>query len=265
LPVRDYRASKARGQAASPTVGGRAAPAAAIMGRTQASPVWPAPVQPIAPVFWKALLVGGSNLIDGYDNAATDLAWRLRLNGVGRIALLRSGGSSSVDARSDMQRRKLQLAMNALGSTPDDACLVFITSHASERGFHLSGEREALGPRDLSQLVDAECGARPTVLVLSGCGTGAFITTGLTGDNRIVLAASARDRVSYGATTADRYVNFDRCMIKAIDSGARTWKNVFERTLPCVDERERMLGVAASQPQAWFGAHVTHLALPGRQ
>ena len=59
-------------------------------------------------------------------------------------------------------------------------------------------------------------------------------------------------------------MNFDRCMIRAIDAGARTWREVFDRTLPCVGARERELGVAPSQPQAWFGAQVAALPLPGR-
>ncbi|HJQ55620.1 MAG TPA: C13 family peptidase, partial [Vineibacter sp.] len=159
--------------------------------------------------------------------------------------------------------RELRQALQTLGDS--QACLVFITSHGNDRGIYLSADGTYLGPRELARMVDVECGDRPTVLILSGCGTGAFITSSLQGDNRVILAASARGRVSYGATTADRYVNFDRCMLRAIDGGARTWREVFERILPCVGAREAELGVAASQPQAWFGAQVGDLALPGRQ
>jgi hypothetical protein len=206
---------------------------------------------------WKALLVGGNHLIDAHDNAASDLAVRLRGSGVHRVAVLQSLDASA-------RRREMRRALGALGTGADDACLVFITSHANDRGIYLSAERGYLSPRDLSALIDAECGERPTVLILSGCGTGAFITSGLTGENRIILTASARGRVSYGASTKDRYVNFDRCLMKAMDQGARTWREVFDRTLPCVGERETALGVAASQPQAWFGARVAQLSLPGR-
>lgn len=219
---------------------------------------------PAPPAGWKALLVGGHHLIDSYNNAASDLAERLRRSGVQRVAVLHSTGMYAGGDALPAREREMRRALGALGSTAGDACLVFISSHANERGIYLSADRGYLSPRELSRMVDAECGERPTVLILSGCNTGAFITSALKGDNRIILAASARGRVSYGATTTDRYVNFDRCMIRAIDAGARTWREVFDRTVPCVGARERELGVAASQPQAWFGAQVAELPLPGR-
>ncbi|MCW5747675.1 MAG: hypothetical protein KIT36_15920 [Alphaproteobacteria bacterium] len=216
------------------------------------------------PSGWKAVLVGGNHLIDSYNNAATDLADRLRRIGVERIAVLLSPGPAAHDSAPTARRRELRRAWKNLGSTADDVCLMFITSHANERGIYLSADRGYLNSRELSSMIDGECGARPTVLILSGCNTGAFITSSLAADNRIILTASARDRVSYGAASTERYVNFDRCMLKAIDSGARTWRDVFERTLPCVGARENRLGVPASLPQAWFGADVVHLPLPGR-
>jgi hypothetical protein len=102
------------------------------------------------------------------------------------------------------------------------------------------------------------------VLILSGCHTGTYITGSLQAANRIIITASTRDQVAYGASTKDRYVNFDRCMMKAMDNGARTWRDLFAQTLPCVSQREEALGVAPSQPQAWFGTQVAELAIPGR-
>ncbi len=61
---------------------------------------------------------------------------------------------------------------------------------------------------------------------------------------------------------SDRYVNFDRCLIGAIDAGAATWREAFQRALPCVQERETWLGVRASEPQAYFGGAVADLAIP---
>jgi hypothetical protein len=211
---------------------------------------------------WKAVLVGGNHLSSSHNNAAADLADRLRGRGVARLAVLQSPGPVAAPSPSVARRQQLRDSLQALGA--GEACLVFITSHANDRGIYLSADTGYLSPRELGRMVDAACGERPTVLILSGCGTGAFITSSLTGDNRIILTASARGRVSYGATTADRHVNFDRCMIQAIDGGARTWRDVFDRTLPCVGAREAELGVAPSQPQAWFGAQVADLPLPGR-
>ena len=230
--------------------------------RTSASTTAPAVSRRAAPSGWKAVLVGGSHQIDGYNNAATDLGARLRQSGVNHVAVLHSLGPTASDAVPAARRREIRQALSSLGA--GEACLFFISSHGNERGIYLSTERGYLSPRELSNMVDAECGNRPTVLIVSGCGTGTFITSALTAENRIILTASARGRVSYGATTADRYVNFDRCVIKAMDEGARTWREVFDRALPCVNERENTLGVTASQPQAWFGAQVANLAVPGR-
>ena len=230
--------------------------------RTAASATAPVVSRTTAPAGWKAVLVGGNHLIDSYNNAATDLGDRLRQGGVQRVTVLHSMGSSESDAASTARRREMRRAFSALGA--GEACLFFITSHANKRGIYLSAERGYLSPRELSSMIDDECGNRPTVLILSGCNTGTFITSSLTAPNRIILTAAASDRVSYGATTQDRYVNFDRCIIKAMDSGARTWREVFDRAQPCVNEREAALGVAASQPQAWFGASVAHLEVPGR-
>jgi hypothetical protein len=206
------------------------------------------------------VLVGGNHLIDSYNNAATDLGARLQQSGVHRVAVLHSFGEQA--SGSSARRREMRRAFSALGA--GEACLFFITSHANQRGIYLSAERGWLSPRELSSMIDDECGNRPTVLIISGCNTGSFISSALTAENRIIITASARDRVSYGATTTDRYVNFDRCLIKAMDGGARTWREVFDRALPCVNERESALGVTASQPQAFFGAQVANLALPGR-
>ncbi|HJQ57922.1 MAG TPA: hypothetical protein VJ890_13510 [Vineibacter sp.] len=210
---------------------------------------------------WKAVLVGGNHLISSYNNAASDIGARLRHSGVNRVTVLHSPGPGA-GGTPMARRRDIRQAWAALGE--GEACLFFITSHATERGIYLSAETGFLGAGELSTIVTTECGERPTVLILSGCGTGAFIDSALARENHVILTASARGRVSYGATTMDRHVNFDRCVIQAIDGGARTWRHVFDLTLPCVRAREAELGVAASQPQAWFGSRVADLALPGR-
>ena len=53
-------------------------------------------VRSATPAGWKAVLVGGSHQIDGYNNAATDLASRLRQSGVQRVAVLHSTGPQAV-------------------------------------------------------------------------------------------------------------------------------------------------------------------------
>ncbi|MBX3502510.1 MAG: hypothetical protein KF889_23950 [Alphaproteobacteria bacterium] len=209
---------------------------------------------------WKAVLVSGSSSVSAYDAAAFDLGQRLRARGVARVATALTGGTGDFQA----SRAGIRQALEWLGSD-QGACLFFATGHGNVAGLHLDADRRGrtLTPRELNRMLDEHCGDRPTVAIISDCDAGVFLDSRMRQPNRILIAASAKGRNSYGAKMSDRYVNFDRCLMAAIDSGAATWREAFERTLPCVQERETWLGVQPSQPQAFFGAHVANLAVPG--
>jgi hypothetical protein len=211
----------------------------------------------LAPTSWKAVTVGADRSRTLYDNAASDMAAQLQAGGA-RVAVLQASNGSA-------RRDNIRSALRGLGRQQGDACLVFVTSHGSARGlmFETEGGR-TLGAGELDGMLDAECGEAPTVLILSGCHSGTYLTPSLTAANRIVITAAARSRVSYGAKLSERHVNFDRCVIKAMNEGAVTWADVFARARDCAAEREAWLGVAASQPQASFGRNVAQLRLPGR-
>ena len=214
----------------------------------------------VEPRDWKAITVSGSYAIVAHNNAAVDFGRRLRDRGVERIATALTGGTGAFTA----DRAGIRQALDSLGGG-QGACLFFATSHGNRAGLRLEaeGRRRMLTPRDLDRLLDEHCGDRPTVAILSDCDAGIFLDSRMRQPNRILIAASARGRVSYGAKTYERYVNFDRCLMGALDSGAATWADAFNRALPCVQERERWLGVRPSEPQAYFGAQVANLAVPG--
>jgi hypothetical protein len=211
----------------------------------------------LAPTNWKAVTVGGDRSLTLYDNAASDMASQLQAAGA-RVSVLHAANGSA-------RRGNIQGALRGLGRRNGEACLVFVTSHGNTRGllFQIEGGR-ALSPSDLSSMVDAECGDAPTVLILSGCNSGTYLTSRLTTRNRIVITASSRGRVSYGAKLSERHVNFDRCILKAMNEGVATWAEVFARARACAAEREAWLRVTASDPQAHFGRDVAQLRLPGR-
>jgi hypothetical protein len=209
---------------------------------------------------WKAVLVSGSRSSSAYDAAAFDLAQRLRVRGVARVATALTGDVGDFGA----SRAGIRQAMEWLGNETG-ACLFFATGHSNIDGFHLDadGRRRTLRPGELDSMLDKHCGDRPTVVIISGCDAATFLSSSMRQPNRILIAASAKGRDSYGARMSDRYVNFDRCLIGAIDAGAATWREAFQRALPCVQEREAWLGVRPSDPQAYFGAAVADLAIPG--
>lgn len=221
-----------------------------------------APVQiaSVEPNQWKAVLVSGSGSVSAYDAAARDLGQRLRARGVERVATALTGSSGEFSAN----RAGIRQAMEWLGKE-QGACLFFATGHGNVAGFHLDADRgnRTLTPGELDRMLDQHCGDRPTVAIISDCDAGVFLDSRMRQPNRILIAASAKGRNSYGAKMSDRYVNFDRCLMGAIDGGAATWREAFHRTLPCVEEREAWLGVRPSEPQIFVGAQVANLALPG--
>lgn len=216
---------------------------------------------------WKALVVGGADDRPIYDFAAEDIAGRLQKSGVTRVALhTASLTAPDGSARPPARLSSLRQSLGALGTRQSEACLLYFSSHGEEGTLRLSGEpngrRASLA--DIDRLATVACGDRPTVLVLSGCETGSFITAQLERPNRIIIAAAARGRATYAAKMDERHGAFDRCLIGAYDSGATTWRQLFQNLLPCVAEREAWLGVRASRPQASFGAAVADLRLPAR-
>jgi len=228
--------------------------------RRVAVPPTPASTAELEPRQWKAVLVSGSRASSAYDAAAFDLGSRFRERGVARVATALSGGGGEFVA----SPAGIRHAMEWLGDG-EGACLFFATGHGDVTGFRLDNARgdRTLTPGKLDRLLDRYCGDRPTVAIISGCAAGVFLDSRMRRPNRVLIAASAAGRDSYGARMDDRHVNFDRCLIGAIDAGASTWREAFERTLPCVREREVWLGVPFSEPPAYFGAAVADLAIPG--
>ncbi len=221
----------------------------------------------VAAADWKALVVGGADDRPIYDFAAEDVAGRLRDAGVTRLAL-HTASLTAPDGspRPPARLSSLRQSLGSLGSREGEACLLYFSSHGEDGALRLADEPNGhmASVADIDRLATAACGDRPTVLVLSGCETGSFITTRLERPNRIIIAAAARGRATYAAKLDERYGAFDRCLIGAYDSGATTWRELFQRVLPCVAEREAWLRVPASRPQASFGAAVADLRLPAR-
>ena len=209
---------------------------------------------------WKVVLVSASRAITAHDTAALDLGQRLRERGVARIATALSGAAGDFDAT----RAGIGQALERLGAD-QGACLFFASGHGNVAGLRLDADRgnRTLTPGELDRLLDKHCGDRPTVAIISDCEAGVFLDSRMRQPNRVLIAASAKGRTAYGAKMGERHVNFDRCLMGAIDAGATTWREAFQRTLPCVQEREAWLGVRASEPQAYFGAAVADLAIPG--
>ncbi|WIM13186.1 C13 family peptidase [Enhydrobacter sp.] len=207
---------------------------------------------------WHAMLVGGDDSSPAFDNAVDTLRERLAALGVRTIRTFtadRTGGAGLATSTN---------VRDGLRNVGGDACFVYITSHGEERGFVLRADRRVFGPSVLDRDLEQSCGSVPTVLVVSACHSGVFISSETRRPNRIILTAAAADRTSFGCGADDDYTYYDQCFLQQIDT-ARTWRQVATGTKSCVEVLERRLGVRReSRPQAFFGAAVANLHLPGR-
>ena len=138
-----------------------------------------------------------------------------------------------------------QLTTRATGG-----CLIYFTSHGAPSGIIVNGQ--IWGADIMSQLVDASCGNRPTVVVLSACFSGGLIPA-LNGPNRMVLTAARPDRTSFGCGEEDRYTFFDNCVLQQLPL-VSDFLGLGRAVTACVSMREQSMNVAPpSEPQTDVG------------
>lgn len=209
---------------------------------------------------WRAVLIAGDNNSPAFDNGVEALRAKLARRGVRNIRTLTSNPAGNPS-------RELATAANvsnALRTGGGEACLAFITSHGNEEGFVLRAARGMVSPATLVSALDEGCGSRPTVVVVSACHSGVFLTPAMRRPNRIVLTAAAADRVSFGCGADDQFTYYDECLLQQLDSAA-TWRDLAQGTRACVEGLERRMGVGTpSRPQTFIGASAAGLRIPGR-
>src|SRR5262249_54004720 len=125
-------------------------------------------------------------------------------------------------------------------------------------GILLAYSGEYLRPQSLAQALSAGCAAAPTVVVVSGCFSGAF--TAMRAPNRIVITAPRSDRPSFGCAADRPHTLFHECLLGALVR-ASAWRAAFNATNSCVRRREQQMRVTPSQPQAVFGVAVRSLRI----
>lgn len=214
-------------------------------------------------VNWHALLVAGSNAQHVFDNAR--LAMRDRLLAIGipknNIQMLSADGSRLRGGVRAATLANIEAALHGMADGADSGCLVFMTSHGSERGLDLSYRHEALTQQTLDRLLTRSCGNVPTVVIMSGCHTGIFVDSVMRRPNRIILTAARHDRTSFGCSNDVKYTYYDECLLDTLPR-ARLWQDLSGMVNACVEGREEAIGAAPSLPQGFFGSRVTDMPLP---
>jgi hypothetical protein len=176
-------------------------------------PTWARPVRqdtavPFPSVHWKALLLAGDEAIGAFDQAIEALATLLTQHHITVVQHF-SANPAKLSATVRLATvAELRATIPAFQVQPGEGCLVYATSQGTREGLTLARDPASdyrLRPPQLHQVVQAACGAAPTILVLSGCHTGTFLRDPLRSPNRIILTAAAADRPSFGCRPGAQY------------------------------------------------------------
>jgi hypothetical protein len=231
--------------------------------RAPAEPAVTAPTTAPAAQPITAVLAAGDASIGAFDNAIDYLHDMLETRAVrgSSTRLLSARRQRPADEELSVEPT-LAARIEAMKPPPGGSCLVYLTSHgAFQRGFYLAVTRTGFMPAELDRALEVGCGTAPTVVVVSACFSGQFAVPPMARPNRIILTAARADRTSFGCGAGYTYTYFDECLIGALP-GAADWREVYARASGCVGQRERQIGVDASEPQAFFGDDVRNLAAP---
>ena len=234
-------------------------PSTRMAGTAPASATGAATGDTVPAARWRAVLIAGDNNSPAFDNGVEAMRDKLAGRGVRDIRVL----TSDPGANPGMVVATAANVSSALRTPGGEACLAFVTSHGDESGFVLRQARGTVAPASLGSALDVGCGTRPTVVVVSACHSGVFLTPGLRQPNRIVITAAAADRVSFGCGAGDQYTYFDQCLLQQFD-GVSTWAELAANTRSCVESLEQRMGIRrSSRPQVFVGAAVAGLRVPG--
>ena len=211
------------------------------------------------PINWQTVLVAGDNSVVAFDNGVTALHQSLAARGVDDVVELRASQGLASAA-------SVGQAIEGIQAQPGEGCLVYMTSHGSESGFFLANDgfnsdEDLLSPDELTGMLDRGCGKAPTVLIVSACHSGTFLTEAMSQPNRVVITAARTDRTSFGCSDEYQFTFFDECVLGALPAAA-DWATLYNDVTGCVNAKEAQLGATPSLPQFFEGHAVSQIGLP---
>ncbi|MCC6138117.1 MAG: hypothetical protein IT287_05765 [Bdellovibrionaceae bacterium] len=203
---------------------------------------------------WKGVFISGDDSIENFDNGREDLTALLSARGSISTAQLSSSDKyiSEKNGVYPADAANIIATFENLNLLPTEGCFVHMTSHGAKgQGFYLS-KAGILPPVTFETLINGACGEAPTVILVSACYSGQFITEGLKGANRIILTAARPDRPSFGCSADTEYTYWDGCLLEQIPN-SKTWTDLYKNTNSCITKKEAAIGAQPSEPQAYFG------------
>ncbi len=211
---------------------------------------------------WAVLIVAGDDHAhDGshaevFDNARRDLAKAFAGIGFSPANM----AQFSVDPAPDAQETSVGAIANTLwdlSSRAPGGCLIYFTSHGAYDPPGILTNDKILAPEKFGAMVANACGAKPSVIVMSACYSGAFIPF-LRGPNRMVFTAARPDRTSFGCGNDLQYTFFDQCFLQSLPQSG-DFPGVAQKTTACVAARESREHIGPpSEPQLSIGNNVMY-------
>jgi uncharacterized membrane protein len=204
---------------------------------------------------WAVVLVAGDYRAHSgapskvFDNARHDLVTAFSKIGFSKANMVQFSVDYDDGTRhSDVQ--DIASAMQAMAARARDGCLIYFTSHGTPTGIIIGDV--VLTPAQMRDMVNNACHDRPSVIVMSSCFSGQFVSA-LAGDNRIIMTAARPDRTSFGCGEMDHYTFFDDCFLRAMPL-ADDFPGLGGLVQQCVAAREQeMKATPPSEPQLSVG------------
>lgn len=190
---------------------------------------------------------GRGQPIEAFDNARRDLVRGFLGAGFSRADMV------DYSLRTDAPAAVIE-GLRRTAARADKGCLLYFTSHGAPDGM-VFGDGPRWTPDVMTNLVRGMCGTRPTVVIVSACYSGQFVTA-LQAPNRMVLTAARRDRTSFGCGADERYPWFDGCILETLPMAA-DFLALASSARACVARKEAEAKVGLpSEPQLYVGAEM---------
>lgn len=205
-------------------------------------------------ITWKGIFIAGDDSIENFDNGREDLTKQFSQMGTLTSSQLSSSDDYIKNDVLEANAENLISTFEKMSLKSGEGCLIHMTSHGAKgQGFYLSKAGPGILPPDVfADLVDVACGQEPTVILVSACYSGQFITEKLKGPNRVILTAARSDRPSFGCSEDTEYTYWDGCMLQELPN-SKTWVDLYSNVNSCISEKESAMGFDPSEPQAFFG------------
>jgi hypothetical protein len=204
---------------------------------------------------WRAVTASGNNKQPVFDMA------RIKMNALLAISDIPFVTMSAGETLFPATKTELATAIKEQGAKAR-GCFVYLTSHGSEQdGITFGGINDTLDPKELDAMLDAGCGTKPQLIIVSSCHSGIFYNEKVMQKPwRVILTSAAPNRDSWYNGSGEV---FDNCLVKAFEEGtAQNWHQVMAQVQECVSFTEDIFGVKHSKPDGFQGSMASDELFP---